>query len=687
MSSTLDGPAALAFDSSGNLYVANSGANSVIEFAPGVSTPSVTLAGLDAPNALAFDSHGDLFVANYNGNTVSEFAPGATTAMATLTGLGNPNALAFDSSGKLYVLNQGANTVSVFAADASTPSLTLAGLDQPQAMAVDSDGTVYVANAAVNTVSEFAPGATTATATLTSVYSITALVLDAHGDLFAGSRYGYETVEEYIPGATSPTTVLTGVDAPAAFAFDSQGNLYVANQGSTTVSEFAGATSPSTTLLGLSTPSALAFSPAGNLFVASDQSNSLTEFLLAGPPPEGGIVIQSSVESRPMLLGDTSGGPIAGINLSTAELAQLQPAADGILSIGDPLQTGNITFKAATPALAPLNVVESTVGGGGIILDDSSSGTALNGNGGAITLTPGTGGIQTTLYATGTPLTTSGFAASGSLNLSLGFAPTLGMQFTVVNNTATPAVSSPIDGTFTNLPQDGTVALNYQGTTYYFTANYQGGDGNDLVLTNVVALATQLVITTQPPSTVTAQSPFSITVAVEDAQGDVIPSFNGSQTVTIANNSGGSTLGGTLVVSAINGIATFSGLLLDKVGSGYLLVVNSSTLTAATSSAISVAPGAATQLILTSQPPSTVTAGTAFGFTVTAEDAEGNVVAGFSGSETLSLASGPLGGTLRRLIQRQCHQRHCHVLGFEPEPGGQRLHAGREQRYARVGHQ
>ena len=57
------------------------------------------------PEALAFDTSGNLYVANYGNNTVSKFAPGSTTPTATLTGLSGPDALAFDASGNLYVAN------------------------------------------------------------------------------------------------------------------------------------------------------------------------------------------------------------------------------------------------------------------------------------------------------------------------------------------------------------------------------------------------------------------------------------------------------------------------------------------------------------------------------------------------------------------------------------------------------
>ena len=60
------------------------------EFAPGSTTPTATLTGLDYPEALAFDSSGNLYVANAVSDTVSEFAPGSTTPTATLTGLDDP---------------------------------------------------------------------------------------------------------------------------------------------------------------------------------------------------------------------------------------------------------------------------------------------------------------------------------------------------------------------------------------------------------------------------------------------------------------------------------------------------------------------------------------------------------------------------------------------------------------------
>jgi autotransporter-associated beta strand protein len=54
---------------------------------------------------------------------------------------------------------------------------------------------------------------------------------------------------------------------------------------------------------------------------------------------------------------------------------------------------------------------------------------------------------------------------------------TPGLVFTVISNTS----ANPISGTFSNLPDGGTIVL--AGNT--FQANYEGGDGNDLTLTVV----------------------------------------------------------------------------------------------------------------------------------------------------------------------------------------------------------
>src|SRR5262245_43125285 len=95
----------------------------------------------------------------------------------------------------------------------------------------------------------------------------------------------------------------------------------------------------------------------------------------------------------------------------------------------------------------------------------------------------------------------------------------------------------------------------------------------------------RLAVTSQPPGSVAPGSGFGLTVTAADRSGKVIASFNGTVTAALATDPGDATLGGTLSVTARGGVATFSGLAVDRPGIGYRLKVSSSGLTAATTSA------------------------------------------------------------------------------------------------------
>jgi sugar lactone lactonase YvrE len=184
---SLSHPAGLAFDASGNLWVANDSNNTIVEFttnqitSSGSPTPAVTIGGsaLQAPWGLAFDASGHLWVANALGNTLVEFTPGqlgasgsptpAVTLSATANSLVGPLFIAFDPSGNLWVANDNTfqNTVVEFSAGqltatgSPTPAVTLSGgsgsLAIPIGLAFDASGNLWTANFAGSVV-EFTPG-------------------------------------------------------------------------------------------------------------------------------------------------------------------------------------------------------------------------------------------------------------------------------------------------------------------------------------------------------------------------------------------------------------------------------------------------------------------------------------------------------------------------------------------------
>jgi hypothetical protein len=99
-------------------------------------------------------------------------------------------------------------------------------------------------------------------------------------------------------------------------------------------------------------------------------------------------------------------------------------------------------------------------------------------------------------------------------------------------------------------------------------------------------VATHLAFIVQPSNT-TAGSTISpaVQVAAKDDRENTVASFSGTVSVALGTNPGGGTLSGTKSVTALSGVATFSDLSIDKVGSGYTLVAAATAagLTGATS--------------------------------------------------------------------------------------------------------
>jgi hypothetical protein len=92
-----------------------------------------------------------------------------------------------------------------------------------------------------------------------------------------------------------------------------------------------------------------------------------------------------------------------------------------------------------------------------------------------------------------------------------------------------------------------------------------------------------LVVTTQPPSHVIAGSPFALVVTAENANGTVNTSFHGRVRLSSAAGS----LGGTLIVNAIAGVADFPQLRLNRPGS-FVLSASAAGLPTVPSRAIDV---------------------------------------------------------------------------------------------------
>jgi hypothetical protein len=120
--------------------------------------------------------------------------------------------------------------------------------------------------------------------------------------------------------------------------------------------------------------------------------------------------------------------------------------------------------------------------------------------------------------------------------------------------------------------------------------------------------------------------------------GNTVTNDNSTITLSITAGTPGSGGPGTLsgcTQTETLGVITFSGCKIDTSGTGYRLHATALGLTAADSGTFNIAVGAASQFLV-SPSTSSPTAGSAFTVTLTAQDAGGNTVVGYTGSRTIN---------------------------------------------------
>ncbi len=284
------------------IFVANEGAagstGSVTEYKvrdSGNVRPVLTISrGVNQPYGLAFDASGDLWVANNNSNTVVEYkkselakaspAPSVIISSSPDQALNGPSGLAFDSFGNLWVDNGGTNTVIEYT------KAELSGSGSP------------------------APRVNFTNAALFAAAGPAGLAVDPSGDLWVeGSPSGSgDAVCEYPksqlakPGPPAPRATISPGYQLWDFTFDSSGNLWVPEYYGSTVAEYtkaeltkSGSPPVHLTIAGpislISTPSDLAFDSSGDLWVLSSGDNALVEYTKAelaksGSPTPASII-------------------------------------------------------------------------------------------------------------------------------------------------------------------------------------------------------------------------------------------------------------------------------------------------------------------------------------------------------------------------------------------------------------
>jgi streptogramin lyase len=309
-------PTAMAFDSSGNAWVASY--FSVLTELPALGTSGAvqqvpsSSSSLFESFGLTIDGSNNIWVANEessnsinngDGNVVKFSSTGQLLSGANGYSAGGvyfPQGLAADTTGNIWVVDYGDSLVSLLSSSGSAVNGSTAwGSGQlflPVAVAVDANHNAWVANQSSNTITRISSDGSKVTQ-ISCCNGASGLAVDQGGNIWVANYFGSSVSE-----VSSAGTVLLsgqaggGVDHPQAVAIDGAGRVWVGNFHAGTLSEFAAYNSaipgkPLSPAAGLGTdaqlgsPFAIAVDASGNLWVSnSNGANTVTVFIGLATP-------------------------------------------------------------------------------------------------------------------------------------------------------------------------------------------------------------------------------------------------------------------------------------------------------------------------------------------------------------------------------------------------------------------
>ena len=329
-------PGSIAFDSSGNMYIADSGNNRIRKISNGTITTvagngtagytgdkgAATSAELNNPTGVAVDSAGNIYIADTNNHVVRQVSSSGTittfagdngagagysgdTGTANQAQLNYPTAVVIDSANNLYIADSANNVVRIVASNTiNTVSATSGLVIHPDGLAVDAAGNLYIADTDDRRVVKVSNG----------VFSVVA---------------GNESVG--FSGDEGPA-VNAKFDDPFGVAVDAAGYVYIADTFNSrirkvsldgTLSTIAGTGYPSyfgdggqATSAGLYFPHGVAVDSKGNVYIADTVNHAIRMLTLQTPAISATGVFNSASfasEVSPGALASVLGANFIGV--------------------------------------------------------------------------------------------------------------------------------------------------------------------------------------------------------------------------------------------------------------------------------------------------------------------------------------------------------------------------------------
>ncbi|HEV2577051.1 MAG TPA: Ig-like domain repeat protein [Acidobacteriaceae bacterium] len=520
-SSPLLRPAGIAYDSAGDLFIADSARNQVFEISIGGAITAVagngtqgfsgdggpaSAAELNSPSSVAIGADGTLYIADTGNQRIRAVKSGSITtfggngargysgdgSLATSASLNHPVALAIDATGALLVCDQGndrvrrisagqiatiaGNGTQGFAGDGG--AATAAELNEPSGIVATSDGRVFIADSANQRVR----------------------VISAAGIIstYAGTGVGGNS------GDSGPATAAQ-LNRPTGLAIDSANDLFIADENNHRLRRIAAGGTITTVagggLQGLAPDGSIALTspqnlPAGAAVsnfgwpVIADAANHSVQIVFS----DGKLYSLGAPSGRTTTLAQSTPNAVYGTAQAVITAAGSPALPQGSVQILDgvtPVATAALAQGSATVALPTLSAgshnLTALYGGDGLHL--SSTATS------SIVISPA-------------PVTATAVAATASYG-----APLPAFNGTLVG--VLPQDESNVSVVFTaassGMPTVGTYPITAK-LTGAVSSNYTLSIAPSSGTLTIVPAATKLIFA--PPSTAYASLPIQLNAQV-----------------------------------------------------------------------------------------------------------------------------------------------------------------------------